>query len=89
VRWCDIVGTPWFAPYSGSALRLSEGTPLDPGLEDEAVSLGPDFVKRTHVAHVVIDRGMCSPGVISFAKRAFGLTPVAVDGPELHRTIGH
>jgi hypothetical protein len=71
-------------------LRLSEGTPLDPGMEEEALSRGPEFVKRTHVAYVVIDTGLCSPELISFAKRAFGLTPVAVDRPfELYRTIGH
>jgi hypothetical protein len=71
-------------------LRLSEGTALDPGMEEDAVSLGPSFVNRTHVAYVVIDTGLCSPELISFAKRAFGLTPVAVDGPfELYRTIGH
>jgi hypothetical protein len=71
-------------------LRLSEGTALDPGMEEEAVGLGPAFVNRMHVAYVVIDTGMCSPELIAFAKRAFGLTPVAVDGPfELYRTIGH
>ena len=71
-------------------LRLSEGTPLDPGMEEEAVSLGPAFINRMHVAYVVIDTGLCSPQLISFAKHAFGLTPVAVDGPfELYRTIGH
>ena len=71
-------------------LRLSEGTPLDPGMEDEALRVAPEFIRRTHVAYVVIDTGLCSPGLVSFAKRAFSLTPVAVDGTfELYRTIGH
>lgn len=71
-------------------LRLSEGRALDPGMEEEAVSLGPAFINKTHVAYVVIDTGLCSPELTAFAQRAFGLTPVAVDGPfELYRTIGH
>ena len=71
-------------------LRLSERRELDPGMEEEAVGLGPSFLNRTQVAYVVIDTGLCSPELISFAKRAFGLTPVAADGPfELYRTIGH
>jgi hypothetical protein len=69
---------------------LSEGTPLDPGMEDEALRVAPEFIRRTHVAYVVIDTGLCSPGLVSFAKRAFSLTPVAADGTfELYRTIGH
>jgi hypothetical protein len=71
-------------------LRLSEGRPLDPGMEEEALRVAPEFVRRMHAAYVVIDTGLCSPGLISFAKRAFSLTPVAVDGTfELYRTIGH
>jgi len=38
----------------------------------------------------VIDTGLCSAELVSFAKRAFGLTPVTVDGSfELYRTVGH
>jgi hypothetical protein len=71
-------------------LRLSEGTPLLPGMEEEALDRGPEFVKRMHVAYVVMDTGLCSPELVSFAKRAFDLTPVAVDGSfELYRTVGH
>lgn len=71
-------------------LRLSEGTALEPGMEEEAVRLGPAFIDKTHVAYVFIDSGLCSTELVSFAKRAFGLTPVAVDGPfELYRTVGH
>jgi hypothetical protein len=71
-------------------LRLSEGRAPEPGMEEEAVGLGPSFINRTHVAYVVIETGRCSPELIAFAKRAFGLTPLAVDGPfELYRTIGH
>ena len=32
------------------------------------------------VAYVVIDTGLCSPELVAFAKRAFGLTPVAASG---------
>jgi len=71
-------------------LRLSEGRDLEPGMEEEAVALGPAFVNRTHVAYVAIDVGLCSPELIAFSKRAFGLVPVAAGGPfELYRTVGH
>ena len=59
-------------------------------MEEEAVALGPAFVNRTHVAYVAIDVGLCSPELIAFSKRAFGLVPVAAGGPfELYRTVGH
>jgi hypothetical protein len=71
-------------------LRLSEGRALDPAMEQEAVRLGPAFINKTHVGYVVIDTGLCSAELVSFAKRAFGLTPVTVDGSfELYRTVGH
>jgi hypothetical protein len=70
-------------------LRLSEGTPLEPGMEEEAIELGPAFVQSTQVAYVIIDTGLCSPELVAFAKRAFGLTLVAIDGNfELYRTVG-
>ena len=71
-------------------LRLSEGRALDPGMLEEALARGPEFIAQTHAAYVIIDTGLCAPELIDFAKRAFGLRPVAVDGPfELYRTVGH
>jgi hypothetical protein len=77
-------------PVVRALLLLSEGTPLDVGTEDSAIELGPAFVSNMQVAYVVIDAGLCSPELVAFAKRAFGLTLVAVDGNfELYRTIGY
>jgi hypothetical protein len=68
-------------------LRLSEGRELEPGMEEEALAAAPEFVHLSHLGYVVIDTGMCSPELISFAKRAFPIAFVAADGPvELYRT---
>ena len=68
-------------------LRLSEGTPVDPELMREAEAAAPQFIERMQLGFVVIDAGLCAPELIDFARRAFSLVPVAVDGTfELYRT---
>ena len=68
-------------------LRLSEGRALDPGMEEEALAAAPEFVHRMQVGYVVVDAGVVSPALSAFAKKAFPLSPVTVEGPfELYRT---
>jgi hypothetical protein len=75
-------------PVSG--LHAYAGNRFDDPTRDRCGFPRGHHAARTHVAYVVIDTGLCSPELIAFAKRAFGLTPVAVDRPfELYRTVGH
>jgi hypothetical protein len=68
-------------------LRLSEGRPLDPGMEEEALAVAPGFVNRLQLGYVVVDTGMVRPALVTFVKKAFPLTLVTVEGPfELYRT---
>ena len=68
-------------------LRLSEGRALDPGMEEAALAAAPEFVHRMQVGYVVLDAGMVSPELSAFAKKAFPMSPVTVEGPfELYRT---
>ena len=68
-------------------LRLSEGRALDPGMEEAALAVAPEFVHRMQLGYVVIDSGMCSPELTAFVKKAFPMTLVTVEGPwELYRT---
>ena len=68
-------------------LRLSEGRPLEDGMKEAALKAAPTFVARMRLGYVLIDTGLCSPELVEFAKQAFPLTLVAVDGPlELYRT---
>jgi hypothetical protein len=68
-------------------LRLSEGRPLDPGMEEEALAMAPGFVNRLQLGYVVVDTGMVRPALAAFVKKAFPLTLVTVEGPfELYRT---
>ena len=68
-------------------LRLSEERPLEPGMEEEALAAAPEFVQRMQLGYVVIDSGLCSPGLVAFVKKAFPMSLVTVEGPwELYRT---
>jgi len=68
-------------------LRLSEGRPLEDGMKEAALKAAPTFVARMRLGYVLIDTGLCSPELVEFARQAFPLTLVAVDGPlELYRT---
>jgi hypothetical protein len=68
-------------------LRLSEGRPLEPGMEEDALAAAPEFVHRMQVGYVVVDTGMVSPELAAFARKAFPMSPVTVEGPfELYRT---
>jgi hypothetical protein len=68
-------------------LRLSEGRALEPGMEEEALAAAPEFVHRMQLGYVVLDTGMVSPELAAFARKAFPMSPVAVEGPfELYRT---
>jgi len=67
-------------------LRLSEGRPLDEGMKEAALASAPGFVERAQIGYVLVDTGLCSPELVEFAKQAFSLTKVAVEGPlELYR----
>jgi hypothetical protein len=68
-------------------LRLSEGTPVEPELYDQALSRADRYLSRLEVGYVVIDPERCSPELIAFARRVFQLTFVAqAEGLELYRT---
>jgi hypothetical protein len=68
-------------------LRLSEGTPVEPALYEQALQRADHNLHRLQVGYVVIDTSQCSPELIAFAHRAFQTTLVAkADGLELYRT---
>jgi hypothetical protein len=68
-------------------LRLSEARPLEPGMEEEALAAAPEFVERMQLGYIVLDAGMCSPELVAFAKKAFPMSLVTVEGLwELYRT---
>jgi hypothetical protein len=56
-------------------------------MEEDALAAAPEFVHRMQVGYVVLDTGMVSPELASFARKAFPMSPVTVEGPfELYRT---
>ncbi len=59
-------------------ITLSEGRRIDPQREAALIAGGPDFVKKTPIGFVVIDRKRAPPDLQTFALRAFRL--VRVDG---------
>jgi hypothetical protein len=68
-------------------LRLSEGTPVEPELYEQALQRADRNLHRLQVGYVVIDPSRCSPALIVFAQRAFQTTLVTKEGSlELYRT---
>ncbi len=68
-------------------LRLSEGTPVDPELYEEGLRQADRNMRRLQVGYVVIDPRVCSPELVTFARRAFQTTLVTKEGSlELYRT---
>ena len=68
-------------------LRLSEGTPVEPELYQEALQRADRNLHRLQVGYVVVDTSKCSPELIAFAHSAFHTTLVTKEGSlELYRT---
>ena len=70
-------------------MMLSEGSSLDPARVARLAELGPDFIARSRVSFVVIDRARTPAPLADFATAAFRLEHVETDGDlELYRPGG-
>ena len=68
-------------------LRLSEGTPVEPELYDEAYGRAPIMMQRLQIGYVVVDLTRAAPELRAFAIRAFELELISIEGGlELYRT---
>jgi len=68
-------------------LRLSEGTPVEPELYQDALQNADRNLDRLDIGYVVIDTSRCAPELMAFAHRVFDLTLVTKSGElELYRT---
>ncbi len=68
-------------------LRLSEGTPVEPELYEDALQNADRNLRRLDIGYVVIDAKRCAPELMAFAHRVFDLTLVKKAGDlELYRT---
>ncbi len=68
-------------------LRLSEGTPVEPELYQDALQNADRNLRRLDIGYVVIDPSQSSPELIAFAHRVFDLSLVTKSGGlELYRT---
>ena len=60
-------------------ITLSEGRTIDPHRETALIAAGPEFARSTPVEFVVMDRKRASPGLQTFAIRAFRLQRIDSD----------
>ena len=68
-------------------LRLSEGTPVEPELYEDALQNADRNLRRLDIGYVVIDVQRCAPELMAFAHRVFDMTLVKKSGDlELYRT---
>jgi hypothetical protein len=68
-------------------LRLSEGTPVEPELYQDALQNADTNLRRLDIGYVVIDSSRSAPELIAFAHRVFDLSLVTKSGHlELYRT---
>jgi hypothetical protein len=68
-------------------LRLSEGTPVEPELYEDALQNADRNLSRLEIGYVVIDATRSSPELIAFAHQVFDLALVKKSGDlELYRT---
>ena len=68
-------------------LRLSEGTPVEPELYQDALQNAERNLRRLDIGYVVIDPSQSAPELIAFAHRVFDLSLVTTSGGlELYRT---
>jgi hypothetical protein len=73
-------------PMVDALILLSEGGDLDPFRREALIAAGPEFVQRTALGFVVLDRTRTSAPLRDFANRAFRLEHVDTDGAfELYR----
>jgi hypothetical protein len=68
-------------PVLSALIRLSEGKPLSPAQDDELRRSWPDFVRRTSVGYVVLDRRRATEGLRSVATTTLQLERLAEDDP--------
>lgn len=67
-------------------MDLSAGRPVSKGRFDDAIRRAREIRAELNVGYVVIDRSRTSDTLVDFARAAFDLMPVAVDGQyELYR----
>lgn len=74
-------------PMINALAALSGRQPLTPGEYDAALRRGPEFVRKTELGWVVIDREVTPARLEEFAHAAFGLQIVSREGSRtLYRT---
>jgi hypothetical protein len=74
-------------PVFSVLISLSEKQPVDPERIQAALDRAPRTLRNLSIGYVVIDTSRVSPELVDFAREAFQLRPVAVDGElELYRT---
>jgi hypothetical protein len=61
-------------------IRLSEGTPLEPGAGDRLAADAPAFLARANVGYVVIDQARASQALVDFAIHTLNLEELESDG---------
>jgi hypothetical protein len=67
-------------PVLDPLVTLSEGRPLSPQQRDRALPEAATFVRQMNIGYVIVDRSRASDELRAFAKEAFGLRMVAVEG---------
>ena len=67
-------------PVLDPLVTLSEGGPLSPDREVRALAAAGDFLRRTNIGFVMVDRSRASGDLVAFARRAFDLEFVAAEG---------
>jgi hypothetical protein len=68
---------------TSALLDLSEGRPLTPERRAAVIQRAHDILPTLKIGYVVVNRARASEDLIQFAKEAFDLTEVAVEGPRV------
>jgi hypothetical protein len=68
-------------PMLNALIHLSEGKTLDPAAVQVLEAHGPEFVARSNIEYVVIDKSRASSALADFAARVLHLEELESDGP--------
>jgi hypothetical protein len=68
-------------PMLRALMTLSEGEPIATDVEEAALAGSDNFLFRSHVKYIVVDREHTSPALLAFTQRALGLKKIAEEGP--------